>query len=187
MVFSILKQLSQVFTWFVVVAPWEQAIRVRLGKNVRLLNAGIYVKVPFIDRVFKQSTRRRLNMLRPQTLTTADRHVVTCAGAVGYSIGDLVKLYDTLESPNGTIENEIAGLVAKYLGARNLKECSSAGLEQFVKDGMDLTKYGLNGQEFYLTSFATSKTYRFITGGMESWGHDGGINMEPAPTAPHIG
>jgi len=174
---AILKYLAQAFTWFVVVAPWEQAIRVRLGKHVRKLDAGFYVRIPFVDRVFKQSTRRRLGLIRPQTLTTADGHIITCAGAVGYAIGDLVKLYDTLESPNDTIENEVAAIISRFIGSRTLKEATSPALEQFVQDTLELTKYGLIGQEFYTTSFATTKTYRFITGEMSAWQRDEQLNM----------
>lgn len=181
MMLSIFKQLTQTLTWFVVVAPWEQAIRVRLGKHVRRLEAGTYLRIPFVDRVFKQSVRRRLSMVRPQTLTTMDRRVVTCAGAIGYSIGDLVKLYDTLESPNDTIENEVAGLVARFIGQTALSGITAKNLEEFVMAHLNLSKYGLEGQEFYLTSLATSKTYRFITGGMDSWTRDSPISMEEQP------
>lgn len=178
MLTELLKYISQLFSWFVVIAPWEQAIRVRLGKNTRLLTAGWYIKIPFIDKIYKQSIRRRLRQVRPQTLTSQDRHVITCAGAVGYYVKDLNKLYDTLESPNDTIENEIAALVAEFVGRNNLKDCSSQGLEKFVKERMDLSRYGLSGDEFYLTSFSTCKTYRFITGEMGSWHHDSGMSME---------
>lgn len=37
MMYSFFKSILQLLTWFVVVAPWEQAIRVRLGKRVRKL------------------------------------------------------------------------------------------------------------------------------------------------------
>ena len=44
---------------------------------------------------------------------------------------------------------------------------------------MDLSRYGLSGDEFYLTSFSTCKTYRFITGEMGSWHQDSGMSMAP--------
>lgn len=179
MLTELLKYIGQLFSWFVVIAPWEQAIRVRLGKHTKLLSAGWYIKIPFADKIYKQSVRRRLRQIRPQTLTSLDRHVITCSGAVGYYVKDLEKLYDTLESPNDTIENEIAAIISQFVGGRNLKECSSKELELFVKERMDLSRYGLSGDEFYLTSFSTCKTYRFITGEMGSWHHDSGMSMAP--------
>src|SRR5690349_20949371 len=116
---AFIQQIVRVFTWFVVVAPWEQALRVRAGKHVRKLDGGIYLSIPFLDRIFKQSVRRRINVLHPQTLTTMDRHVVTCAGAIGYSVGDLEKLYDTLEQPNDTIENEVKAIISDFIGSHS--------------------------------------------------------------------
>lgn len=178
MILSFFKQLAPIFTWIVVVAPWEEALRVRLGKRVKKLSAGTYLKIPFIDRVFKQSVRRRLNLIRPQTLTTKDGKVVTCSASVGFSIGDLEKLYNTIEAPNDTIENEVAAIVSKFVGERNLAECSLAILQKYVMENIDLSKYGLVGQEFYITSFATtSRTYRLITGDLGSWQQDARMTM----------
>lgn len=174
----IIQYLAKCLVWLTVVAPWEQAMRVRLGKKVKLLNAGWHVCVPFVDVVHKQSIRRRINIIQAQTLTTKDRKVVTCAGAVGYAIADLQKLYDTLESPNGTIEKEVAGLISQYIGENNLDGCSSVGMEAYVAQRLCLERYGLIGQQFYVVSFATTaKTYRLITGDMASWVADGGIHM----------
>lgn len=186
---NLIRQFSQLFTWFVVVAPWEQAVRVRLGKHVHLLDAGVCIKIPFVDRVFRQSIRRRLSIIRAQTLTTLDGKVVTCAGAIGYNIADLRKLYDTLESPNGTIENEVSGCIADFVARHDLTSCTAAGLQDHVMASIKLSNYGLAGQEFYLTHFAVCpRTLRLITGGIDVWANDGGINMEsPAQPGAPIG
>jgi hypothetical protein len=181
---TFLRQLGQCLTWFVIVAPWEQAIRVRLGKRVALLTAGFYLRIPFVDRVFKQSVRRRLTNIRPQTLTTRDGRVITCAAALGYSIGDMRKLYDTLESAQDTIESEAATLIARFVGEHDYAECRMGELEKFVSGALDLAQYGLEGQEFYLTSFATARTYRLITGDLPSWNHGGVLSMGEQQQAP---
>jgi hypothetical protein len=51
---------------------------------------------------------------------------------------------------------------------------------------MDLSKYGLTGQEFYMTSFATSKTYRFITGDMQQWPRDSQMSMAETVHQPGV-
>jgi len=174
---SLINSLSGLFTWIVVVAPWEQGLRVRLGKHVTKLEAGVYVRLPFVDRVYRQSTRRRLNTLRPQTLTTKDEKIVTCSGSIGYEVVDLEKLYETIEAPNDTISSEVAGIVAEYIGSRDLKDCSSLELEEYVTERVDLTRYGLGGKEYYVLSFAATRTYRFITGDINDWGTDGQLEM----------
>lgn len=174
---EIIRLIGELFTWFFCVAPWEQAIRIRAGKYVRTLGAGFYIRIPFVDRVYKQSVRRRLHVIKAQTLTTKDGRIVTCSGAVGFEIGDLKMLYDTLESPNETIECEVAGIVADYVGAREWNDCGIEELERHVADNLDLKRYGLASQEYYITSLATAKAYRLITGDLPGWSRDDMIDM----------
>lgn len=176
---SFFKQAFQVFTWVIVVAPWEQAIRVRLGKHVKKLEAGIYLRIPFVDRVFKQSIRRRINIINSQTLTTKDYKVITCSGSIGFSIGDLEKLYETLEAPNDTLENEVAGIIAEFVGNNNLDDIKYSSIKEYVNSQIDFSKYGLKDQEFHLVTFAmTNRTYRLVTGGLDSWAKDSQLKME---------
>lgn len=175
---ELLKYIGQVFTWFVIVAPWEACIRVRLGKNAALLGPGFYLRIPFVDRVFKQSIRRRPSIIRPQTLTTRDMHVVTVSGALGYAISDMVKLYDTLECAHDTIENEVAGRVARFIGATDRIECTSLAIEAALAGQLDLKRYGLSGEEFLVTSLASAKTYRLIMGDFPSWSNDSVLHMK---------
>ncbi len=184
---SVLRGLSNIITWVGCVSPWEQGIRVRLGKGVKRLEPGLYVRIPFVDKVFKQSTRRRVSSIPPQTVTTLDGRVITCVAAVGYCVSDLFKLYNTMEHPNDTINNEVMGLVSKYIGSTNLSDCSQVELERSVMCDLDLSKYGLEGAEFYLVSFAfTPRVYRLITGGVDAWGRDSLMSMDEAKDTPPI-
>lgn len=56
---NILALLGRLVSWWFVVLPWEQAVRVRAGSRVRLYGAGLHFRVPFIDYVWLQNTRRR--------------------------------------------------------------------------------------------------------------------------------
>ena len=174
---GLMKTLANVLTWFFVVTPWEQAIRVRGGSSVSVLNQGIYVRIPFYDRIYKQSVRRRVNLSKTQTLTTRDGKILTIACGLGYSICDIGKMYNTLEQPNDTVENELAGVVAEYVGDRNLRECTMQGIRKYVMEKMDVGRYGMTDKEFYVLSFATTKTYRLITGDIASWSRDCGVSM----------
>lgn len=174
------KQVSTVLTWCVVVAPWEQALRIRRGKQVKLLTAGIYLRIPFIDRVYRQSVRCRSSVIPAQTITTRDKQVVTCVGTIRFSIDDLLKLFDTLEAPNDTIENEAASLVTRFVESHDLHQITAMDLEAYVETHLDLKQYGLAGKEFRLISFAAAKTYRFITGDLHLWNSDHDVRLRMA-------
>ena len=175
---ELIRQIGNLFTWAFVVAPWEQAIRVRGGKHKQVLAAGIYLRVPFLDRVYKQNTRRRLLCLHGQTLTSADGKIVTVSGAVGFFIRDLGQMYDRLDNPNDTIETEVAGLIADFIGQTPLAGCNHEKLRAYVTERLNLDRYGLGGQEFYLTSFAyVPRAYRLITGEISAWNRDDTVSM----------
>lgn len=172
----LLQNIGNLFTWFVVVAPWEQALRVRLGKHVRLLNEGCFLRIPFIDRVYRHTTRRRLFVIRPQVLTTTDEKTITISGAVGFRIENLRMLFDTLHDAIDTIEAEIAMSIADYVSDHSLEECRPRHIKKHVYETIDIKDYGLADQEFSLTNYAVVRTFRFIGGDIPSWSNGNALN-----------
>ena len=173
MIQELLRHIGQLFTWLIIVAPWEQAIRIRLGHHVRLLRAGWYIRLPFVDRVYRQTIRRRISAIHPQTLTTRDGKTISLTACLGYAIRDVQKLFDTLDQPESTIESEVASMVSDFIATRTLEECTPENLQSHVREKLTLEQYGLSGEEFFLTNFAVVKTFRFITGDLPAWSQGG--------------
>lgn len=163
--------IKDALTWWVTVAPWEQAIRVRLGKHVRLLNAGIHLKVPWLDRIYRQSVRMRMATVPAQTLTTGDGKPLTIAINLGYRIGDLLKLYETLHDADGTIGAMVAGAVGEFVATRNSWEVTPDALAEAVESNVSLEQFGVTGVRVSVQTFAFVRTFRFITGEGASWSH----------------
>lgn len=177
---ELFRSLGNAFRWWVVVAPWEQAVRVRMGKHVMVLEAGVYLRIPAIDRVYRQSTRRRFSTIPTQTITTLDGKAVTASGALGYSIRDVGRLYDTLHQAEDTIQTEAAALVARYVASHDLRACSPHAIETFVQENIDLGRYGLGDVEFAITDFVSVKTYRLLMGEPKSWSNDHASTLNTA-------
>jgi hypothetical protein len=184
MINEILRNLGQLLVWIVVVAPWEQAIRVRAGKHTKVLGPGMYVRFPFVDRVHRQSTRRRLSAISAMTLTTKCGRTITVSAYVGYAIGDLFKLYNSLHHAEDTIEAEVASKMAGFIVSRTLAECGPDLVEQHVRSAMRLEQYGLKDPEFFINNWAAVKTYRFLMGEPRNWiRSDDQLNTEAAEQA----
>ncbi len=166
---ALFDRFVRLLTWWVVVTPWEQALRVRFGKRVTRLSPGIHLKIPVFDAIYKQSVRLRASSLPVQTITTADGRTITLAAVLNYEISDIQQLYMTLHHAEDTIRNLATGAIAVYVQTRPLAEC---GPEQIVAGvQLDLARYGIDSQGVQVIDYAVVRTYRLI---MDSkWGGNG--------------
>lgn len=155
--------------WWVVVAPWEQAIRVRLGKHVELLGPGVHLRIPGADRYYLQSVRTRISSLPPQTLTTKDGRSLTISVSLRYAISDLLVLYNTLHHAEGTLANIVLGAVGEFVMEHNLVDCQPGTIGPWVVKRINLSRYGLKDASITVLTFAAVKTYRLIMGDGQAW------------------
>lgn len=160
---------------WVIIQPWQQGIRVRFGKNKKLLNAGVHFKIPYFDSVYVQETRLRMVNLPIQTISCQDKQTVTLNGAIGYVITDIEKLYSTLYHPETTIMNMAMAKVTDFVSKLNLDSISLDKLEKWVVKDLEALDYGIKFEKFEIVNFASVKTFRLIKD--EAWVYEG-INME---------
>ena len=163
---ELFNRLLSLFTWVVMVAPWEQALRVRLGKHVKLLHTGMHLRVPVVDQVFRQPTRQRRCVLPPQVLTTADDVSLTLGAAIGYGIADLEKLYRSIHDAQDTIETDVAATITTYVTAHMAAECLPHILAPAVQSQLRLGRWGLSNVEVSVCSYVRAPTIRLITGNL---------------------
>jgi hypothetical protein len=167
---SLVQQFFRLFVWWVMVAPWEQAIRVRAGKWVTLLGPGPHWKIPVLDKAYVQSIRRRMVNLNMQTLTTTDGKTVTVSGALGYRITDLLKLYQTLHHAEETLRTLALGEIANFVQSHAISDVTPIAILKAVPSALRLDRFGLGDGEIRITSFAVIRAHRLIMDQM--WGGD---------------
>jgi regulator of protease activity HflC (stomatin/prohibitin superfamily) len=171
---EVLDYLSKIFQWWVIVEPWEAGLRVRFGKRIKLLEGGIYFRIPFFDAVFIQETRMRMISINPQTVTSKDGKTITIFSSVGYSIRDIKKLYVTIAQPDSTIANTVLSAIADHVSSNEALKCFPADIESAVQNKLKSTDYGISFEHIKVTGYSVVRTYRLIQDG--SWVNDG-INL----------
>lgn len=157
-----LEYILNIIKIWVIIQPWESGLIVRNGKTIKKRNGGIYFKLPYFDSVYIQETRLRIVSLATQTITSADGKTVTLSGAIGYSINDIQKLYETLFHPETTIQNIAMANVSEFINSRKYNEISTKKIEDNALTELKLLNYGIDFSYFKLTNFAKVKTYRLI-------------------------
>lgn len=161
---QLLSFIKSIFQWWVTIAPWQQGVRVRLGKNVCVLLPGIHLRLPIVDVVYMQPIRVRAQHVHSQTLTSSDGKAISVGSAIRYEITDLLTVYKTLHNAHDTIEQIVQSHIAGVVIHKKLEELSPQLVEELVSDAIDFSSYGLAVRGFNITDFAVVKTYRLIQG-----------------------
>lgn len=156
---ELVTYISDLFKWWIVILPWQEGIRVRLGKHELHLRKGIYLKLPVIDSVFVQNIRLKYAQIPIQTVTTKDGQTITIHGAIAYKITDIKKLYNSISNPDATITGIAMSKLSDYVANHVLADCTPSKLEKAVI--IDGQQYGLD-TEIKITGFASVKTFRLI-------------------------
>lgn len=168
---DLLDYLLSYFKFWIIIQPWESAIKVRLGNKVTHLPKGLHFKFPYIDSIYKQENRLRVLEMSIQTLTSKDLKTVSVCSSLGYSITDIELLYNTLYHPEATISNMAMSEVSDFVFNSVLDDVTPRSIEEAVMSKLNAANYGLKFEYFKLTNFAVVKTYRLIQD--QSWTNNG--------------
>lgn len=155
----------QVKCWTIVL-PWERAVRIRLGKHVRILEPGFHVRIPIIDEVRVYNNRLRICSFPCITVTTRDGKTVTAAGLVGFRIVDPLASLMTLREPETTCSALAMSAVAKFILASRFETLKASEVECVAVAAITSAAPGIIFDFVRLTDFASVRTYRLL---QDSW------------------
>lgn len=157
---SIADFLGRLLNWWFTVQPWEQAIHVRRGKVAKVKGPGFYWQIPFVDKVFIQTTRMRMMDVPMQTMSSKDGSAITVKSVIGYSIIDVLKVYQTLYHPEVTLGSMVQSGVGQFIRENLTSAITPAGIEEYVK--IDGDQYGIGNVTVKITTFAIVKVFRLM-------------------------
>lgn len=180
---GVLDYLGRLFggmVFWIIVLPWQQALRVRAGRYTHLLKPGLYLKLPVIDVVQIESVRRRSSIVPCQTLSTADGATVTVSAVVQYAIDDLGKLYGSLHHAEDTIAQTAQGVIAAAVFRLRRSEIEPARVSAALNEELAevLARYGLSGVSLHITDFAFVRAIRLIQ--EQRWAHGRALDTQGA-------
>lgn len=178
---SIADFLGRLLNWWYTVMPWEQAIHVRWGEKSKVKGPGFYWQIPFVDKIFIQTTRMRMVDVPMQTMSTKDGSTVTIKSCYGYSIADIEKLYQTLYHPEMTLSSMVQGKIGEYIRENLVTDITPGKIEEEVNGIIKSEEYGLKDVTVRITTFAIVKTYRLMQDGSNMYD---GLNMNPNTAPP---
>lgn len=175
--YQLINFLKAILNWWFVVEPWEQAVRTRFGKHLRMFGPGVHIRIPFFDRIYGQNIRRRVMNMGIQTTTTLDGKCITVNGSLGYRITDVLKLHQTLHDAEGSILQEVCGKVNRYIAVHPAVECTPEKIMAAIGEALPLEKYGVGECDFFLSGYVSDiPAIRLIQEGMGGYHSAGSLS-----------
>jgi regulator of protease activity HflC (stomatin/prohibitin superfamily) len=150
------------FQLWVVIAPWEAALRVRLGRRAGVLSPGMHLRLPFLDRIFVQSVRVRTIADTGQTMATRDGSVLTLSVAITYAIEDIEKLYMSVSNPEVTLLLQLQGAIAETVANADRGQLTPKKVQESAARKIQAADWGLGQVQVMVTTFAFVKVLRLI-------------------------
>lgn len=168
-----LEYIKQLFTWWVEILPWENGIRVTLGKHQRVLTPGIWLRLPVMHTVYSQPMRYRVIETPLQTVATPSGDVITLRFAIGFQIKDILRLFNNAHAPTDVLANTAQGIASRTISSMVLFTQSDIEAEVLKElRGLDL---GIEISKVMITDFAKAKTFRLM--GDAYWTRTDGENI----------
>lgn len=159
---ELIRSFTGLLKWWIIIAPWEQGIRVRLGKEAALLRPGPHFRVPLLDRTYVVATRLRMTQGRSQTATTLDGHVVTVGCAIQYAVHDARRLFEVITNPEATLKARVRAAIAETVGEVDRKDLSRSRVQQAAEASIQGEEWGLERVSVRVVDMAFVKTFRLM-------------------------
>jgi regulator of protease activity HflC (stomatin/prohibitin superfamily) len=163
---DLLVECLGLFRFWIVMAPYEAGVLIRLGKFVKILEPGFHWALPFgIDQYEHEHTVPRTHSLQPQSVTLVDGKQVGFEAVITYKVRDIKTALLEVEDSDHAIRDSCAGTIAHSIMActwnelvesedwteRVLKACRQKGF-----------KFGLEITNVQFSTLSLVKTLRLL-------------------------
>jgi regulator of protease activity HflC (stomatin/prohibitin superfamily) len=164
-IFDILRTFIAAFKFWVIVQPWEGAIRVRFGRRVRVLEPGCHLMLPFyLDHIVDMDVVTQVVSTRVQSIQTRDNHTLAIEGELRYRITNVEWAATRVQHLDDTLVNLTVGVVADVVSALKFPDCKVGPLRRLVLNAVreECEGWGVEIERFYVASLCEHKAYRVM-------------------------
>ena len=151
--------------FFTIVKQYQQGAWLRCGKLRKIVNPGIYFKIPVIDEIDCYHVLTTAMTLEAQSLTTSDEKEVVVKGVIKYKITDLSKFFTDVYDAVDAISDVSMGIVRSVIAKKTWNECRQEGLDNEItkKVRIEAKKWGLEVESVTLSDLSRMRSFRFLT------------------------
>ena len=118
---------------FIVVAEYERAVVLRLGRPRRILNPGFHFIIPFVESTLSDNVVPRTNWTTQQTGLTKDNKVVSVEMIMTWRIEDIRKALLEVERLDDAIRDTYVGVIGDAIASHNFEQLNDRSFLNKIK------------------------------------------------------
>jgi len=113
--FELIQWIGEALVPFVIILPYQEAVRIRLGKFQATLAPGIHWRIPIADSVLHENVVARTTHITGLSTTTSDGKAIGFDAVVTYRISDIKKALLEVEDVKDAVADTCAGQMGTTL------------------------------------------------------------------------
>lgn len=148
----------------VIVKEYDRGVHFRGGKFLKVVEAGICWKIPFLDKVETRTVVTTTLSIPTQSLTTKDGLQIVAKGVVKYSISSIKDVILEVYDPVDAISDTTQAIIKEQITGRTWDEVKDNETDNTItkKVRVEVKKWGINIEKVTLTDIGIIKSLRLF-------------------------
>lgn len=159
---TLVQQFIHEMIPFFIIDEWDEGIMLRAGKFLRVVKAGFYFKIPFLDSIWKYTVITQSIDIPPQSVTTADGYNVVVKGIIRFSIVDIKAFLMNITQPADVLTDTTGGMIRSIIEDTNWYELDDIDKKLTSEVGKFVKKWGIKVEKVTLTDLQQAQSIRVI-------------------------
>jgi regulator of protease activity HflC (stomatin/prohibitin superfamily) len=153
-----IKELLPTF----IIDEWEEGIVLRNGKYIKTVKAGIYLKIPFFDSIWRYNVITQSIDIPPQSVTTADGYNVVVKGIIRFTVSDIKTFLLTITQPQDVLTDTTGGMIREIIEDTAWANIIDIDKKLTSEVGKFVKKWGIKVEKVTLTDLQIANSIRII-------------------------
>lgn len=151
-------------TFFQIVKQYQQGAWLRFGKLRKIVDPGIYFKIPVLDEIDCYHVLTTAMTLEAQSLTTKDDREIVVKAVIKYRTSDLSKFFTHVFDAVDAISDVSMGIIKGIVAKKTWEECKDEGLDNEItkKVRIEAKKWGLEVESVTLSDLSRMRSIRLL-------------------------
>lgn len=149
---------------FFIIKEYQQAVHLRGGVFLRVVEKGFHFKIPFYDEFITQHTVVTTHNLPPQSLVTKDNRNLVVRGMIKYKVTDVKTFILEVFDSKDALSDITQAIIKNIIMNSTYQQCMDPEIDNLItkKTRIESKKWGVETLQVTLTDIAEMRSFRIL-------------------------